>query len=146
MPPVRKPRPTKAPVRRRRSVAPTDPVDTLIQEVAAKKAEIAVMSHAYDELIAQLLAALEANEETTRTTSDGVHTHRATVVRGERVTIDETVLQKRVGASTWTKISTRSLDKAKLDIAVKDGLVSETDIADAADVKPNKPYVKITTK
>ena len=69
-----------------------------------------------------------------------------TLVQGERVHTDESKLAKKVGAQQWKKLLTPVLDKTKLADAIKAGLVSPVDVADASEVKPSKPFIKVTRK
>lgn len=71
---------------------------------------------------------------------------QATVVKGEIVTTDDTKLKKRVGATIWNKITSRTLDKSLLEAAIKAGDVSDVDVASASTVRPRRPFVKITRK
>lgn len=71
---------------------------------------------------------------------------QATVVKGEIVTTDDAKLRKRVGATIWNKITSRTLDKSLLEAAIKAGDVSDVDVASASSVRQRKPFVKITRK
>lgn len=71
---------------------------------------------------------------------------QATVVKGEIVTTDDAKLKKRVGATIWNKITSRTLDKSLLEAAIKAGDVSDVDVASASTVRPRRPFVKITRK
>ena len=71
---------------------------------------------------------------------------KASVVKPERTQINETVLKKKLGPATWKKVSKVVLDKDRLEAAVDRGEVDLTDVAEAAIVIPNQPYVKFTGK
>lgn len=62
----------------------------------------------------------------------------------ETLVIDQTKLAKRLGAKLWAKVSTRSMDKAKLDAYVKSGEVKPADIAACSSWKQSSAFVKIT--
>lgn len=77
--------------------------------------------------------------------SDG-HSLSTTVVQGTKIALDEEKLRKKVGAALWNKITTRVLDRKKLEAFVASGEVSQTVLAQCSDETPNTPYIKITVK
>jgi regulator of replication initiation timing len=69
-----------------------------------------------------------------------------TAVRQQNHTLvyDEDKLRKRLGASLWNKITTRVLDKKKLEAFVASGEISTTVLAACSEEKPSNPFVKVT--
>lgn len=130
-----------------RTVKPKNAEDRLIQIAALRKRAAAIKAK-IDEQQAVLLEEMEALELTTLTVHSEIDDVdiTGTRVQASSVVIDETKLQKKVGASIWNKITRKQLDKKLLESAVQSGAVKETDLADASTVTPNKPFVKVTVK
>lgn len=72
--------------------------------------------------------------------------YQLTYVEGSRVVIDEEKLRKRLGAALWTKVSTRFLDKKKLEAYIASGEVKTSVVAACSDDIPNAPYTKVVKK
>lgn len=70
---------------------------------------------------------------------------KVTKVQGVRVIIDEISLKKRLGAKSWEHVSTRVLDKKKLEAHIAAGDVDPLVVAECTTEQPNKPYVKLTS-
>jgi len=71
-------------------------------------------------------------------------TARAALVKSSTTVLDEERLKKKVGVALWNKVTSRVLDKAKLDAYVKSGDIKATVIADCITEKPRSPFIKIT--
>lgn len=69
-----------------------------------------------------------------------------TLVRSSTVNLDDEALKKKVGANIWRKISTLSLDRKKLEVALQAGDVSDVDVAASSTITPKAPFVKVTVK
>lgn len=69
-----------------------------------------------------------------------------TIVAGTRVVIDEVGLKKRLGADLWNKVTTRSLDRKKLDAYLASGEVDVNEVAAVSEEVENAPYLRITVK
>jgi len=134
----------KLPLRKRRNNTPEEN----LRRIAALKRKQSQIAEQIDKRQAELLEQMDAAEITKleyRDEDEDVLI-TGTLVRGETVTMDETALKKKVGASVWNKISTSMLDRKKLDVAIQAGDVSETDVAASAVIKQRKPFVKVTLK
>lgn len=68
------------------------------------------------------------------------------IVRASTTIMDEPALRKRVGSRVWAKLTSQTLDKSKLDSALKQGMVQDVDLAAVSTEVPKKPYVKVTNK
>lgn len=69
-----------------------------------------------------------------------------TLVEPTSLIFDEEKLKKKVGASTWNKITRRVLDRSLLEEAVARGLVSPATVASCASEEPKNPYIRVTEK
>lgn len=67
-------------------------------------------------------------------------------VQGESVVLDEAKLKKRLGAAMWSKITTRALDRKKLEAFIHSGEVSTADVAACSDLIPKKPHTRVSKK
>ena len=132
------------PLRKRRNNSPEENLRR-IAALKRKQAELAEqVSQRQDELMMQMeemgVESVDFKDEETDAHITG------TIVRGTIVTMDEPALKKKLGATVWNKISTAMLDKKKLDVAIQNGSVSETDVAASAVIKAKKPYIKVSIK
>ena len=95
----------------------------------------------------KLMEDMEAREITTLTiTGDRGERITGTVVHSESVRLDDEALKKTVGGPVWRKIATMTLDKSKLDAAIKAGIVSLTAVASASTTTKRSPYIRVTAK
>lgn len=134
----------KVTMRKRRSDSPEENLRR-IAALRKRQDEIgAQIKERQDELLKQLESS-ELDKLIFKDEEDGV-TITGTVVRSETVSMDEEALKKKVGASTWKKITSLVLDKKKLDIAMSSGDVSLTDVAAVSTTTPRSPYIRITVK
>jgi hypothetical protein len=60
--------------------------------------------------------------------------------------VDDAKLKRSIGADLWEKVSTRTLDKAKLQDAIATGLVSENTILQCSFPVPKKTYITYKEK
>lgn len=131
-------------IRKRRSSAPEENLRR-IAALRKKQAEInEQIKTRQDELLAQL-EEREMEKITYKDEEDGV-TITGTVVRSSTVTTDDEALKKKVGAQVWKKITTLTLDKKKLEVAIQAGDVADVDVAAASTITQRTPYVKVTVK
>lgn len=75
-----------------------------------------------------------------------IHEIKATVVAGTRIITDEPALKKKLGARVWDRVTTKKLDKAKLEDAIATGEVDATVVAACSEEIPNKVYIRPTIK
>ena len=68
----------------------------------------------------------------------------ATKVQGTRTTIDENSLKRSLGEKLWLKVSTRILDKKKLEAYIASGEVDPLLVADCSTDSESAAYIKIT--
>jgi len=69
---------------------------------------------------------------------------KATKVQGTRTTIDENTLKRSLGEKLWMKVSTRILDKKKLEAHIASGEVDPLVVAESSTETQTSPYIKIT--
>lgn len=72
--------------------------------------------------------------------------YTGTVVRGSSMRLDPDKLKTRIGAKLWNRVTTRTLDSAKLEAAVANGLISEHDVAICSEEVEREPFIKGTIK
>lgn len=69
---------------------------------------------------------------------------KATKVEPVRTTIDEASLKRALGEKSWMKVSTRILDKKKLEAFIATGEIDAMVVAECTTENPSSPYIKIT--
>ena len=69
-----------------------------------------------------------------------------TLVEGSTMVLDEAKLKVALGAQMWNKVTTRVLDRKKLDAFVASGEINPLVIARASSEKPRTPFVKVVPK
>lgn len=118
-----------------------------IERLADIKADQSRLSDEAGELQTRILVALDRAGQAS-TSFDGANGRRlqATRVQGSSVLLDEEKLKKRLGAALWNKVTTRALDRKKLEALIGSGEVKTSDVAACSDEKPKAPYIKITSK
>jgi hypothetical protein len=65
-----------------------------------------------------------------------------TIVQNEPLVIDEAALAKKVGAAMWKKITTRVLDRKKMDAYIASGEISATTVSNVSTTKQSAPYLR----
>lgn len=95
---------------------------------------------------ARLIAGMtSAGKDKVQADVDG-ETISGTVVRPERTTIDADGLSHDLTPKQWEKVSTRVLDKEKLEAAVVQKIVDITVVQRHSETTPTKPYVRVSGK
>lgn len=82
--------------------------------------------------------------ETQGVKSTKAGTWKVTVVRGETAVVNESGLAKALGARAWNKLTKKSLDKGKLEKAIADGEVDVNVVSQYTEMRPRKPFVRIS--
>jgi hypothetical protein len=129
-------------------VAPIPAIDELLVRLRDLKRTIATAEEQrvgknQDGVECQLAALLKEWGIQHASVLDGPVKITGTLVESSGLTIDEHRLQRAVGATNWQKITSRVLDKAKLEDAIARGLVDATLVAECSAETPRRPYVKI---
>lgn len=96
------------------------------------------------EVQADIIAELDRIQEKTIVVEIDSRKVKATKVEGVRTTIDENSLKRSLGEKLWMKVSTRVLDKKKLEAHIASGEVDPIVVAEASTEKANAPYIKLT--
>jgi hypothetical protein len=92
----------------------------------------------------QLVAELTRRGERTVVTEEG---RRVTVVHGERRVWDQAALRELLAQrGLWDRcrVVTETADLEQLELLIEEGEVAERDLADALDVRPNRPYPRVS--
>lgn len=98
-----------------------------------------------DALQQRIVAALDSIEVKSHEVEvNGGRTIKATRSQNNRTVIDEIALKKAMGESLWNKVSSRVLDKKKLEAFIASGEVSATAVAKCSTENEGKPYIRIT--
>lgn len=69
-----------------------------------------------------------------------------TRVDGTVLKIDEAKLKKNLGARLWQRVTTRTLDRNKLEALVAAGEIDPRIVARCSTEEPKKPYIRITER
>jgi hypothetical protein len=111
-----------------------------------KEAEEQRVGKHLDGVEVQLAALMEEwGVNTASVTLDGVKI-TGTLVKGSTINIDQERLKRALGAQGWQNITTRVLDKAKLEDAMAKGLVDATVVAQCSVETPKRPYITIAER
>lgn len=94
----------------------------------------------------RVLARLEEKGESTVTVKTKDRHIIATRVQQVREAIDPVVLKKKVGAKMWDRITTKVLDKKKLEAFIASGEIDALAIADAVKENVANPFLRLTRK
>lgn len=119
--------------------------DALIQKIRkykVQKERLKLQDIELRELQNEIIEMMGDYEEETLKTEGVV----ARVIRPVRTTWNAEALEDVVSGLpgiSWEQITTRVLDKDKLEAKVKEGLVTIDDIQDCAEIKPTSPYLKL---
>ncbi len=98
-----------------------------------------------DALQQRIVATLDSLEVKTHEVEvKGGRSIKATRSQSNRTVIDETGLKKSLGETLWNKVSSRVLDKKKLEAFIASGEVSATAVAKCSTENEGKPYIRIT--
>lgn len=96
-----------------------------------------------DQVVATMTAEGKKSFKGVATNGD---TLSATVVQSSRLNIDELKLARRLGKAAWMRVSTRVLDKKKLEAQIAAEKVDPMMVAECSDEVPNSPYIRLTRK
>lgn len=102
------------------------------------------ISEQIDQVQSEIIAELDRVQEKTFVVEIDNRKVKATKVEGIRTTIDENSLKRSLGEKLWMKVSSRVLDKKKLEAHIASGEVDPLVVAEASTEKANAPYIKIT--
>lgn len=141
---AKKPRPTrKAPATDANELTPTM---RDILTITQKRALMDTLKGEVDALQESVVRDMKKGRKRQIIVTDGGKKTTCTLVEGESVRMDEDALAKKIGATTFNKLTKRVLDSSKLEEAVKTGTVDPVDIAAVSTITARKPFVKLTTK
>lgn len=140
----------KPPPRKVKRVAPVyakpDELEVAISTLSNLKEQSAHINEQMKSTQAQIIDLMAERKTSSHVVRSGVRRITATIVRGSRLVLDEPALKKRLGADMWNKVTTRVLDRKKLDAFVASGEIDANEIAAASEEVDNAEYVKITVK
>lgn len=113
----------------------------LLDELKREREEI---DEQIKEVQQEIISELDRIQEKTIVVEIDERKVKATKVEGVRTTIDENSLKKSLGEKLWMKVSSRVLDKKKLEAHIASGEVDPIVVAESSTEKANAPYVKLT--
>ena len=117
---------------------------TKIIELEAAKHERARLDDHIADLQAAIIAQMDSQGQTTMVVDLEDRSIKATKVQGVRTIINEGALKSKLGAKRWEHVSTRVLDKKKLEAHIATGEVDPLAVAECSTEQPNKPYIKLS--
>lgn len=113
-----------------------------LDELRRQKDELEGTIDALQQRIVATLDSLEVKSHEVEV--KGGRSIKATRSQNNRTVIDEIALKKAMGESLWNKVSSRVLDKKKLEAFIASGEVSATAVAKCSTENEGKPYIRIT--
>lgn len=122
-----------------------DVIDELIMDLKEKRETVKTLNQEIKQEQDDLLDAMDKIGIDSRTirTPDG-KTFQATRIQATSIIIDEPKLKKRLGLALWNRVSTRTLDKKKLEAYIASGEVKASIVAECSIDKTSAPFVKVT--
>lgn len=121
-------------------------LDNNVVEYDKLKAEADDLADRIKTLQAGIIEGLDSIGATTHVVVVGDAKVQVTRVQNKSVKINEGRFRKAIGATVWNKVSSRKLDKAKLDAAIQNGVIAPIDVADASDETVGSPFIRMTRK
>jgi len=114
---------------------------TLVKDYADLTAQIKELEAQKKELSVKLVARLEGKPKQTFVVDE--QRYSATFVQASSIVVDAAKLKSRLETTEWTKISTRTLDQAKLEVAIRDEIVDPLVVSECSKEVKRAPYVKV---
>ncbi len=114
----------------------------LLDQLKQEKTDIA---EKIKEVEAWLIDQLDEAGQKTLTVDVADRHVKVTKVQGTRTVIDENTLKRSLGEKLWMKVSTRVLDKKKLEAFIASGEIDPLVVADSSTETENAAYIKITS-
>jgi hypothetical protein len=111
----------------------------------AKRREADLLKKEIGDLQDALLEQLGDLKSFTVEADDG-RTLRATRVQSTSWSIDEPALQTELGATTWNRVTTRVLDRKKLEAYIASGDIDPVVVASVSTEKTNKPFIRLSDR
>lgn len=115
-----------------------------IAELEQAKHEVAQLNDKIAQLQASIITQMDQMETKSVTVELEGRALKATKVQGVRIVIDEPSLKKKLGAKVWEHVTTRVLDKKKLEATIEMGEVDAMKVAECTTEVPNRPYIKLS--
>ena len=113
-----------------------------LDELRRQKDELEDTIDALQQRIVATLDSLEVKSHEVEV--NGSRSIKATRAQSNRTVIDEVGLKKSLGETLWNKVSSRVLDKKKLEAYIASGEVNPTTVAKCSTENEGKPYIRIT--
>lgn len=116
-----------------------------VAEFDRLKAERDALDAQIKALQADLLAVLDKEGKKSIPVEVDGRTFKVTKVQSTSMVIDEGSLKRVLGEKAWMKVSTRTLDRKKLEASIA---ANETDpiiVAECSTEKVNAPYIKLSS-
>jgi len=106
------------------------------------RAEAKDLNEHAKELQPDVIDAIERLGQKSASVEHDGYVYKGTVVRATGVTLDPDKLKSLIGAKLWNRVTTRTLDSAKLEAAVASGLITEQDVARCSTETERAPYIR----
>lgn len=123
---------------------PAKELDTMIADLHDLRAEAKALGIQIGEKQADVLVQMDKQGIKSHKVKVGKTILTATKQQNHTLVYDEDKLRKRLGSALWNKITTRVLDKKKLEAFVASGEIPVTTLAACSEEKPSSPFVKVT--
>jgi len=92
-----------------------------------------------------LIGVLDKNGEKSATVEVEGRRFKITKVQSSSMVIDEASLKRVLGEKGWMKVSTRILDRRKLESAIATDEIDPVLVAECSEEKLGAPYVRLTS-
>lgn len=117
-------------------------LETLAKQYADLRYERDSAAKSMEAVRDQMLAEMEAGGQDSAT----VGTYSVVVSRPTSAVLDEPGLAAALGKRMWERITTRSLDKNKLDAYIKSGEIDPEVVAQHTEIIERNPSLRVTAK
>jgi hypothetical protein len=136
---------------RKKKVDPTYPVDQLAEDLPLLrqlKGQIKTISDETSVVNNRAIMTMKENGVRTYTVTQqpGDVSITGTLVEGQSPYLDHDKLKKKIGAKAYNACCSLQIDSAKLEHALTNGDISETDIAECTVLSSRAPYIRLTVK
>ena len=116
-------------------------VTTMILKLDALKSQRAKLDAEITDLQAEVMSVMDDKSVAVELPDRIITT---TKVQSVRTVINEPALKRALGQKYWMRVSSRMLDKAKLQAQMATGDIDPLVVAECTVEKPSKAYLKIT--
>lgn len=119
------------------------PLEQAICDLESKRSQKAELDAEIKALQGEVLE-LMGDAKTSRAVAIDGRELKVTRIQNTSLLIDPESLKTKIGIPLWNKITTRVMDKKKLEAFVASGEISEIVVADCSSESLGSPFVKVT--